>query len=223
MHRVLLIDDDEQLSGLLQEFFAPFNLKLDHVIHPEQGLTKLKHTQYDLLILDIMLPDLDGFEVCKLIRKTSQIPILMLSARGEVMDRIVGIELGADDYLSKPFEPRELVVRIQSILKRTDRQTVNTLLCYGDLEVNTDYRTVTVNDKEVLLSAMEYQFLLLLIYSPGKTFTRDEILNHLKGIDTEIFSRSVDILVSRLRHKLSPLDSIKTVRGQGYVFLGVLT
>ena len=224
MKRILLIDDDEQLAGLLREYFARYDLELESVTHPKKGITKLVTKEYDLLILDIMLPDMDGFEVCKIVRQKNQIPIIMLSARGEVMDRIVGIELGADDYLPKPFEPRELVVRIQSVLKRFKSQyNKSTVMRYDLLEVDTQFRKVTVDGSEVQLSAMEYQFLLLLTHTPGKTFSRDEILNHLKGVDVELYSRSVDILVSRLRQKLAPVNAIKTVRGIGYVFTGVLT
>lgn len=221
MHQILLIDDDERLAELLQQYFMQHNLALHSATRPNEGLAKLETKNFDLVILDIMLPEMDGFEVCRTIRKQNDIPILMLTARGEVMDRVVGLELGADDYLSKPFEPRELVARIQNILKRSE-QTPNqkNLFTFEELTLDTVMRQVQVSGTEVPLSTMEYQLLELFAKTPGKTFSRDEILNHLKGIDTEILSRSVDILVSRLRQKLKPLKLIKTVRGSGYIFVG---
>ena len=221
MHRILLIDDDKQLSKLLEQYFEPFELRLESATHPSDGLDKLRGGDFELVILDIMLPEMDGFEVCRSIRKQSSIPIIMLTARGEVMDRIVGLELGADDYLPKPFEPRELVARIQSILKRTQNTPAKSgRLQFGDLVIDLNLRQAVVNGAELPLSSKEYQLLELLAQSPGKTFSRDEILNHLRGIDADVYSRSVDILVSRLRHKLQPLEFIRTIRGSGYVFVG---
>ena len=221
MHRILLIDDDKKLAVLLREYFSQFDLVLDSAAHPTKGIAQLAQQHYDLVVLDIMLPEMDGFEVCKKIRHTSNIPIIMLSARGEVMDRIIGIELGADDYLPKPFEPRELVVRIQSVLKRFNAKYQDTeVVSFGDLKVDKNLRKVLMGENEISISAMEYQLLLLFIRSPGKTLSRDEILNHLKGVETDLYSRAVDVLVSRLRNKLAPLNLIKTVRGQGYVFTG---
>jgi len=221
MPRILLIDDDKRLAQLLGEYFQRYELTLESATHPSTGLKKLAAGGFDLVILDIMLPEMDGFEVCKAIRKQSEIPVIMLTARGEVMDRIVGLELGADDYLPKPFEPRELVARIQSILKRSQQPTKQQASYqFGALVVDTQRREASVNESLLALSSMEYQLLLMFATAPGKVFDRDEILNHLKGIDVDVYSRSVDILVSRLRQKLKPLDVIKTVRGQGYVFVG---
>ena len=225
MNRILLIDDDTKLADLLGQYFAQFDFELASATLPSQGFSMLEQNTYDLVILDIMLPEMDGFEVCKALRRKSNIPIIMLTARGEVMDRIVGLELGADDYLPKPFEPRELVARIHGVLKRAQmatevENTQSTLLSFDTLHIDTGKRQVTLDDKEIMLSAMEYQFLLLLASSPQKTFSRDELLNQLKGIDADVFTRSIDILVSRLRQKLKPHDYIRTIRGQGYVFVG---
>jgi len=225
MHRILLIDDDTRLASLLGQYFVQFGIELESASLPSQGLALLQQNTYDLVILDIMLPEMDGFEVCKTIRKHSDIPIIMLTARGEVMDRIVGLELGADDYLPKPFEPRELVARIQGILKRAQFKTAGELkpgavLAFDALRIDTGKRQVMLDDDTISLSAMEYQLLLLFASAPQKTFTRDELLNQLKGIDADVYTRSIDILVSRLRQKLKPLDLIRTIRGQGYVFVG---
>lgn len=221
MQKLLLIDDDAELGELLSQYFSGFNLLLESTTHPSEGLAKLDSKSFDLLILDVMLPEMDGFEVCKQVRKKNDIPIIMLTARGEVMDRIVGLELGADDYLPKPFEPRELVARIQGILKRRQISAIaGAQLAFGKLVVDTVACQATLAGELLSLSTMEYQLLELLAQSPKQTFSRDDILNALKGIDADVYSRSVDILVSRLRQKLKPLDLIKTVRGRGYIFTG---
>lgn len=226
MHTILLIDDDERLAELLSEYFSRYDLQLLSETHPLQGIERLK-TQgddIDFVLLDIMLPDMDGFEVCRNIRKTSDIPILMLTARGDVMDRIVGLEIGADDYLAKPFEPRELVARINSILKRFSNDGDETkqqshLLSWGSLTVDKQTHQASINKKTLNLSTKEFELLLLLAENPDKTYSRDEIMNELRGIDAELFSRSIDILVSRLRQKLKPLTCLQTVHGRGYRFI----
>jgi len=219
MHNILLIDDDERLGKLLTQYFEQFELSLYQALRPSDGIKLLKTKPFDLLILDVMLPEMDGFETCKHIRKTSDIPILMLTARGEVTDRIVGMELGADDYLPKPFEPRELVVRIQSILKRSKHHgTRPDILNFGDLIIDTNMRNASIDNNDIPLSSMEYNLLLILASQPNKVFSRDEILNSLKGIDADIYSRAIDIQISRLRQKLKPCNYIKTIRGAGYTF-----
>ncbi|MDH3693008.1 MAG: response regulator transcription factor [Gammaproteobacteria bacterium] len=220
MHRILLIDDDERLAGPLKTYFERFELELVSATHPEDGLGVLNKNNIDLVILDVMLPDMDGFEVCRTIRKTSDIPVIMLTARGEVTDRVVGLEIGADDYLPKPFEPRELVARIHNVLKRTRSSgSAETKLEFSRLGIDLDQRQVWADEQVLNLTTTEYQLLVLLAQQPGKNFTRDDILNQLKGIDAEIYSRSVDIQISRLRQKLKPLDCIKTVWGSGYTFI----
>ncbi len=220
MPRLLLIDDDEQLAELLVDFFQRFDLELVSAFTPSSGLKRLQHGDIDLIILDIMLPEMDGFEVCRRIRQSYSLPIIMLTARGDVMDRIVGLELGADDYLPKPFEPRELVARIHAILKRAGGGAESQLLSFGHLTLDTAAHQARLNDTEVSLSTMEYRLLELFAQNPGKTFSRDEILNQLKGVELEIYTRSVDILVSRLRQKLKPHTYIQTMRGMGYRFNG---
>lgn len=224
MQNILLIDDDKKLAELLAAYFSDFEIKIQSAVRPSDGLAKLQTGHFDLVILDVMLPEQDGFEVCREIRKQSSIPIMMLTARGDVMDRIVGLELGADDYLPKPFEPRELLARIQRILQRSkSASSESQVLEFDQLQVDKDAMEAKLDGNLLPLSHMEYQLLLLFASSPQKTLSRDEILNHLKGIDTELYSRSVDILISRLRQKLKPLDLIKTVRGRGYVFTGKQT
>ena len=225
MNPVLLIDDDGKLAEVLSEYCAKFGIRIEPALLPSTGLEKLHKDSYDAVILDVMLPEMDGFEVCKKIRQFTDIPIIMLTARGEVTDRIVGLELGADDYLPKPFDPRELVARLQVNIKRhkqgssstndTDEQN----LYFEGLSIHTLKREVQVEQNTVELTTMEYSLLLMLSQSPGKPFTRDQILAKLKGTETELFSRSVDILVSRLRSKLKPLQPIRTIHGAGYAFV----
>ena len=171
-----------------------------------------------------MLPEMDGFEVCRTLRKSTDIPILMLSARGETMDRIIGLEIGADDYLAKPFEPRELVARIHSILKRannikTEAKPQENCLQYGKLILDKQQHQASLDQVKLALTNKEYELLLLFAENPDKNFSRDEIMTALSGIDAELFSRSIDILVSRLRNKLNPLQCIQTVWGKGYRFI----
>ncbi|MCP4000153.1 MAG: response regulator transcription factor [Gammaproteobacteria bacterium] len=225
MTEILLIDDDEKLGELLEAFFQRFDLNLKVAHDPKTGLGLLASAEPDLVILDVMLPGQDGFEVCRTIRKTSDVPIIMLTARGEVTDRIVGLEIGADDYMPKPFEPRELVARIQNVLRRSSSSRPQGQgLHYEGLSIDLERRTAELDGAELDLTTMEYQLLVLFAGNPGKTYTRDEILNELRGIDAQLFSRSVDILVSRLRQKLSDTSKqarfIKTVWGTGYAFIG---
>ena len=225
MTKILLIDDDKKLGELLTTFFGRFDMELVAATHPDEGLRQLEAAQPDLVILDVMLPGQDGFDVCRTIRRSSNIPIIMLTARGEVTDRIVGLEIGADDYLPKPFEPRELVARIQNVLRRSaDRRSSDVPLKFGNLTIDTHRRTAELAGESLDLTTMEYQLLALFAENPGRTFTRDEILNALRGIDAKLFSRSVDILVSRLRQKLQDTTKqpryIKTVWGTGYIFIG---
>lgn len=221
MTDVLLIDDDEKLGALLQEYCTRYDITVVPEVTPSKGLETLKSGAFDAIILDVMLPEMDGFEVCRTIRTFSNIPIIMLTARGDVTDRVVGLEIGADDYLPKPFDPRELVARINTIVKRkSSDSTQSSEIRFEDLRIDTNAREVYVKSKRLSLTTMEYQLLLMLAQAPGKDFSRDDILNYLKGTETELFSRSVDILISRLRAKLKPAEPIKTVYGSGYAFVG---
>jgi OmpR family response regulator RpaB len=225
MRRLLLIDDDEHLGPPLAAYFRRHDLELVHATCPSVGLERLRQGGIEAVILDVMLPEMDGFELCRTIRKESNVPIVMLTARGDVMDRVVGLELGADDYLPKPFEPRELLARLQTVLRRLSAApatpTAGTLRFEG-LEIDLDRRRVTRGAEIVELTGTEFELLVLLAASPGKVFSRDDILTRLRGHSADdIASRAVDILVSRLRRKLEPLDAIRTLRNAGYLFAGV--
>ncbi len=220
MKQLLLIDDDERLAEPLKTFFSQYDFELLSQTHPIQALEFLKQHSVDLIILDVMLPEIDGFETCRRIRQFSEIPIIMLTARGDVMDRVVGLELGADDYLPKPFEPRELVARIQNILKRSASRTEPAESIYFQgLVIHAQTQQVIINERPLELTSAEYRLLLLLASQPDKIHSRDEIMQELNGIDADIYSRAIDILISRLRHKLKPLQAIKTIRGRGYQFI----
>ena len=221
MRRILLIDDDALLAAPLATFFARSDVALAIALTPSSGLALLRAHAYDAAILDVMLPEMDGFELCRTIRRESDIPIIMLTARGDVMDRVVGLEIGADDYLPKPFEPRELLARLQTVLRRAraPAQAPKQLLFEG-LQIDLARRAVHCAGAAVELTSTEFDLLALLAGEPHKVFHRDEILNRLRGIDTELYTRAVDIIVSRLRKKLEPLDCIKTLRNAGYTFAG---
>lgn len=225
MIKLLLIDDDRKHSELLKTYLSQFGMDLACAGNAEEGLRKLAKLSPDLLLLDVMLPGRDGFDICREVRKTSRIPIIMLTARGDVVDRVSGLEIGADDYVGKPFEPRELVARIQTILRRAGERDVNeSLLRFEGISIDLEARSVEVDGNQVNLTAMEFELLSLLAMRAGKKVSRDEILNKLRGIDAAILTRSVDIMVSRLRNKLGdtlkPPRFIQTVWAVGYQFIG---
>ncbi len=229
MKKILILDDDEKLGQLLTQYLERHDMECHVALAPPRGLDMLKKLKPDLLILDVMLPVKDGFAVCREIRAKSSIygdlPILMLTAHAEVNDRIAGLELGADDYLPKPFEPRELLARIQNILRRSmDDHELREIKRIEGLNVDAARREVKLDGEILDLTTMEYELLILFMQYPNKTFSREELMNRLRGIDAELFSRAVDTLVSRLRQKLSDTSKtprfIKTIWGRGYTFVG---
>jgi DNA-binding response OmpR family regulator len=222
--RVLLIDDDEKLNALLAEYLGRFNFSVRAVVRPEEGLRVLKADPPDIMILDVMLPEMDGFAVCRKVRESSRVPIIMLTARGDVMDRIVGLELGADDYLSKPFEPRELMARMQAVLRRSANIDPEDRVRVGPLEVNWTTSSASLNGALLPLTSAEFELLGLFVRNRGRVLSRDRIMDDTRGIDWEAYDRSIDVLVSRVRQKLGddPRQPafIRTVRGTGYSFIG---
>jgi DNA-binding response OmpR family regulator len=221
--RVLIIDDDERLTALLREYFGRLGYAVSTAAHPEAGLRALKSAPPDIVILDVMLPDMDGFAVCRKVREVSRVPIIMLTARGDVMDRIVGLELGADDYLPKPFEPRELVARMQAVLRRGTAEAIE-VVRVGALEVNWTGRSASIDGRDLDLTGAEFELLGLLVRNRGRVLSRDRIVDQTRGLDWDAYDRSIDVLVSRLRQKLGD-DArkpayIRTIRGSGYCFIG---
>jgi DNA-binding response OmpR family regulator len=220
--RVLIIDDDERLNELLTQYLSGFGFSVRAVTHPDAGLQALKVDPPDLVVLDVMLPDTDGLTLCRRIREKSRIPIIMLTARGDVADRIVGLEFGADDYLPKPFEPRELVARMQAVLRRGTPHDED-LVRVGPLEMNWATQSASLEGRRVGLTTAEFELLGLLVRNRGRVLTRDRIMEAVRGMDADAYDRSIDVLVSRVRQKLGD-DArrsrfIRTVRGVGYSFM----
>jgi len=224
---VLIIDDDQKLNELLRDYLSQFGITVLTAEHPDQGLTLLRQKIPSLIILDLMLPEKDGFAVCREIRKESAVPIIMLTARGDLPDRIAGLELGADDYLAKPFEPRELVARIQTVLRRSDGEgglhSAPERIQAEELSVDLRKRTVLLNGHLLDLTTMEFEILALFLKNPEAVLSREEMMDRIRGIDWEAYNRSIDVAVSRLRHKLQDDPKrpryIKTIWGTGYQFL----
>jgi DNA-binding response OmpR family regulator len=223
MTKALLIDDDQKLGDLLKNYLKSYDIDLSAINDPRNAIDTINNLAPDLLILDVMMPHINGFELCKMIREESDTPIIILSARGESDDKVKGIDLGADDYLSKPFEARELVARMHSLLRRTQKD----LAVRSDqiFEVDQQRLEVSLNGNVLDLTTKEFELMDLFIKNPGVIFTRDEIIKEIKGIDAHLFSRSIDILISRLRHKIEndPKEPklIKTIWGKGYMFVAV--
>jgi DNA-binding response OmpR family regulator len=227
---VLLIDDDVELGTLLSDFLARYDIQCICAHKGNDALKRLREAAAgkagtitpDLVILDIMLPDVSGLELCQQIRRESALPIVMLSARGEVYDRILGLELGADDYVAKPFEPRELLARIESVLRR-QKPLPTSVLSFGNLTIHPQSEQALLDGVALELTHNEYRCLLYLAKNRQRILTRDLLLAELRGLDWELDNRSVDILISRLRRKLrddpqSP-RFIATIRGSGYRFV----
>lgn len=221
MKKILLIDDDEKLTDLLKDYLSKYNFIPHSSDNPVSALNHLKNNSYDLIVLDIMLPEMDGFETLKELRKTSNVPVIMLTARGETTDKIVGLELGADDYIAKPFEPRELVARMQSVFRRVDgSQSEDELISFKDLQINPMNRTVKLGGKNIELTSTEFDILMLFAKNNGKVLSRDFLMQKTKGAAWQYYDRSIDVMVSRLRNKLKQKNFrlIKTVQSVGYIF-----
>ncbi len=224
--KILIIDDDEQLTELIEEFLSSFNYDVVSKHIPEKGIEYLNKNDVDLVVLDVMMPEMDGFQVLRKIRETSAIPVVMLTAKGDVSDRIVGLELGADDYMPKPFEPRELLARIQSILRRSQApESMLDILEFNEgLVIDKLRQEVTFKGEIVQLSTTEIEALVLLAEHAGEVLDRDFLVESIRGIHWQAFDRSVDVLISRMRTKLSKVtkseELIKTIHGIGYKFVG---
>ncbi|MBV9574828.1 MAG: response regulator transcription factor [Acidobacteriales bacterium] len=226
MERILVIDDDVELCGLVTEYVEPEGFQVEAVHHGTQGLDRALSGEHLLVILDVMLPGLNGFEVLRRLRDTSQIPVLLLTARGEDVDRIVGLEIGADDYLPKPFNPRELVARIRAILRRTKNtesfRESTPIVKVGDVELDPGTRTATQKGTPVELTSVEFNLLYVLLSEAGRVVTRERLAQVVLSRKFSPFDRSIDMHVSKVRKKLGDSEHggalIKTVRGVGYIF-----
>jgi two-component system, OmpR family, response regulator CpxR len=225
MDRILVVDDDVELCSLVSEYLQAEGFGVECVYDGKRGLDRALSNEHSLIVLDVMLPNLNGFEVLKMIRNASRIPVLLLTARGEDVDRIVGLEIGADDYLPKPFNPRELVARIRAVLRRTSERPVEDIpgmLRVGDVELDPATRTVRENGRPVELTSVEFNLLQVLLREAGRVVTRERLVDTVLSRKFSPFDRSIDMHVSKLRKKLgdseSSTDHIKTIRGVGYIF-----
>jgi DNA-binding response OmpR family regulator len=219
--RVLCIDDDTRLYELLASFLAPNGVSLVHAADGRQGLATLEAGVFDAVLLDVMMPGIDGLEVCKRIRQKSRVPVIMLTAKGDETDRVVGLELGADDYVPKPFSPRELLARLRAVLRRASPETSAATLAVRDIVIDVQARDVRVAGAAVELTGIEFDILVTLARRPGRVVPRDTLLSQAGRDDVTVGDRTVDVHVSHLRRKLGDDPRapriIKTVRGVGYV------
>lgn len=229
MNHILVIDDDTDLCELLTDYLMAEGFTVTSVHEGEEGARQALDGDYALVVLDVMLPRMSGFDVLRRIRSASAVPVLMLTARGDDIDRIVGLEMGADDYLAKPFNPRELVARIRAIQRRSERQPAvggeiapDRLLTVGDVELDLGARTVRQGDRSVELTSVEFSLLEILLAAAGRVVSREELSQQALGRRLSPYDRSIDVHVSSLRRKLGPAldeeERIKTVRGVGYIY-----
>ena len=220
--RILMIDDDARLAGMVLDYLGGAGFRLTIAGTAREGEALLKRESFDAVILDLMLPDGDGLDVCRRLRGTTDVPILMLTARGEPMDRVIGLEVGADDYLAKPFEPRELQARLRAILRRRGAPQRPEILRFGRLEIDKGARSVRVDGEERAITSYQFAILLALAERAGRVLSRDALMDLLKGEKLEAFDRSVDVHISRIRAAIEDDPKkprrILTIRGAGYVF-----
>jgi two-component system phosphate regulon response regulator OmpR len=222
IQRVLLIEDDTRLAEMVSEYLGEAGFHVSVAAQGRAGLEWLAREPFDALVLDLMLPDMDGLEVCRQLRAKSDTPVLMLTARGDATDRIVGLEIGADDYLPKPFQPRELLARLRAILRRKTYPSKNQILRFGRLEIDRDARAVRLDGEARALTGFQFALLVALAENAGRVLSREVLMDLLKGEPLEAFDRSIDVHVSRLRAAVEDDPKkprrIITVRGAGYVF-----
>ena len=224
MPTILIIDDDAEMTGLLSEFLADHKYSVQIYHNPLEALEFLQKNSVDLVLLDIMMPEMDGLNVLRKIREHSEVPVMMLTAKGDVSDKVVGLELGADDYLPKPFEPQELIARVQSILRRVKfSNSMVDVVEFNDLIVDKVKEEVVLDGEVVHLSTSEFEALTLFIDNNNEVLDREFLVENLRGIQWQTFDRSVDVLVSRLRNKLGETPNktrfLKTIHGVGYKFV----
>ena len=227
MNRVLLADDDVELAEMLVEYLGKEGFEVDTAHDGKTALEKASRDTYELIILDVMMPQLNGFDVLRQLRTRSQVPVLMLTARGEDVDSIVGLEIGADDYLAKPCNPRVLVAHMRAILRRSEAVTATTpaaadILTVADIELQRGARRVLLNDQPVTMTSTEYRVLEVLLQDAGEVVSKKDLSERALGRELNAYDRSLDMHVSNLRKKLGPLtdgeDRIKTIRGIGYQY-----
>ena len=219
--RILLIEDDSRLAAMVAEYLGQAGYRVEVAASGKAGLERLGREPFDAAVLDLMLPDMDGLEVCRSLRQRSPLPILMLTARGDAADRIVGLEIGADDYLPKPFEPRELLARLRAILRR-GASVGAAALRFGRLEIDRGARSVSIDGAPRSLTSYQFELLVAMAENAGRVLSREALMDLVRGEPLEAFDRSIDVQVSRIRQAIEEDPKkprrIVTVRGAGYVF-----
>jgi len=223
LKKILVIDDEPKIIQLTQDYLENAGFSVISAGDGERALAVIRDEQPDLVVLDLGLPGMDGLDVCRSIRKTSNLPIIMLTARDEETDKLVGLELGADDYITKPFSPKELVARVRSVLRRSELvQEGREVIRVGDVTLDLPRMQVTVSGEEIELTATEFQLLQALASQPGRIFTRSQLLNAVHGVAIESYERAIDAHIKNIRRKLEPFPHepryIQTVYGVGYRF-----
>jgi DNA-binding response OmpR family regulator len=220
--RILIVEDDARLAEMLQEYLGQAGFRPVHALTGAAALALLASDVFDGVVLDLMLPDMDGLDVCRQLRAKADTPVLMLTARGEAIDRIVGLELGADDYLPKPFEPRELLARLRAVLRRRGMPQREATLRFGRLEIDPAAHTVTLDGQPCNLTSYQFTLLLTLARHAGRVLSRDSLMDLAKGAALESFDRSIDVHMSRIRAAIEDDPKqprrVITVRGAGYLF-----
>ncbi len=222
--RILVVDDDVELCELVAEYLTPEGFEVEAVYDGIRGIQSALSGEYSLAILDVMLPGMQGFEVLRQIRARSRLPVIMLTARGEDVDRIVGLEIGADDYLPKPFNPRELAARIQAVLRRSTQNstTAGERIILGDVELEESARIARCGNRELELTSLEFDILAIFLKRPGQVVTREELVKTLLGRELAPLDRSIDVHISNLRKKLGPYadgaNRIRNIRRVGYIY-----
>lgn len=220
--RILLIDDDRKLGAMVNDYLVENGFKVIVAANGVQGLECHESQSFDAVILDLMLPDIDGLEICRKIRLRDNIPVLMLTAKGDPFDRVIGLEMGADDYLPKPFVPRELLARLRALLRRSRAERPDAIARFGRLEVDREALEIRLDGKRCDLTAYQYQIVDIMSQAAGRVLSRDYLLTNIQGIDAESFDRSIDVHISRIRSEIEDEPKhprrVITVRGAGYVF-----
>ena len=230
LEKILIIDDDAELCEMLSEYLRKESFEVETIQHGTRGLERARAGDHDMIVLDVMLPGMNGFDLLRELRTSSDVPVLLLTARGDELDRIVGLEIGADDYLSKPFNARELLARIRAIGRRNAREqrgpgAPKQPVAVGDVELDPGSRTITLDGKVLDATTVEFNLLETLLRSAGNVVSRDEIASAVLGRELSPFDRSIDVHISKLRKKLGNLpngrERIKTIRNTGYMYVSV--
>ena len=223
--KILVIDDEPKIVEICQDYLIKAGFEVVHAYDGPTGLAVAQHSQPDLVVLDLMLPGMDGLDVCRELRRESNVPIIMLTARVEESDKLVGLELGADDYITKPFSPRELVARVRTVLRRGTINPRADLIHAGNLTLDRDHFTANISDREVALTPTEFELLATLASQPGRIFSRAQLLTAVRGVSFESYERAIDSHIRNLRRKIDPEEGeahyIITVHGVGYKFVEV--